>query len=220
MTNRNSEIFSEIYRRNLWGGNKGEFFSGPGSYGKNAYHYANVLADFIMKEDVVDIIEIGCGDFNVSRNVLNILRNEHYAYRYTGYDVVDELVTLNNDRHSTDNIRFICKDITQEDVLAGDLLLVRQVFQHLDNDNIIKIVRKFSNYKHVVVTEHQADRRYNFQPNLNKPTNADTRIGYRSSIYLELPPFNCKINSILLSAYEKAYGFDAYINTFYLSNHR
>lgn len=216
----NTTIFSNIYKNNSWGGKKGEFHSGPGSHNNYIRGYTEVVANFILENKVQRIVEIGCGDFNVSNNILTKLDENTYDYEYTGYDVVKPLIERNKSLFGSSKINFIRKDSCVGTIKGGDLLIVRQVMQHLNNNSVKQIVDKFPNYKFVIFTEHQASEKYGDRivPNIDQPTGASIRLGIRSGVYLDKEPFNCKIDSKLFAILQWDHGLEAYINTYLVKN--
>lgn len=215
----NSTIFSKIYKTNGWGGKKGEYFSGTGSHNPFVKGYADVIADFILQNEIKSIVEIGCGDFTVSNNILNTLQKNEVDFTYIGYDVVRSLINQNNANYSTDKINFQCKDSCVGNIKSGELLIIRQVLQHLNNRSIKQVVDKFKNYKYIIVTEHQASEKYSdIIPNKDQETGVSIRLRYKSAVYLEKEPFKCKINSKLYSIPQSIYGIEAFINTYVIIN--
>jgi hypothetical protein len=212
----NSTIFSNIYQKNAWGGKKGEFYSGAGSHNAFIDGYIKVVRDFILENDIHDIIEIGCGDFNVSNGILTALDAVKYDYNYTGYDVVKPLIARNRSLFGSTKITFVCKDSCVGNIKSGDLLIIRQVLQHLNNNSIKQVVAKFPNYKYVVFTEHQASEKYGslITPNKDHITGKETRLAKRSGVYLDKEPFNCPIDRKLFIIPEWVYGLEAFINTY------
>lgn len=215
-----STIFTKVYTSNAWGGNKGEFYSGTGSHNNYIDGYANIVADFVKKNTIVKIVEIGCGDFNVTQHILTILQKQDYNFSYHGYDVVKPLIERNKILFASPNIRFTRKDSSKGNIASGDLLIVRQVLQHLDNQSIKKITDKFNQYKHIIVTEHQLADKFieKIIPNKNKKTDASNRVMFMSGVYLDKPPYNCKLHARIYSIPEPILGLEAYINTFLISN--
>lgn len=216
----NSTIFSNIYKKNSWGGKKGEFYSGAGSHNPYIDDYAKVVADFITLNNVHDVVEIGCGDFNVSNIILNKLSSSGHGYAYTGYDVVKPLITRNTSIYGSSAVKFVCKDSCVGTIKKGELLIIRQVLQHLNNKSIKQIVNKFKNYKYIIFTEHQPADKYGsiIKPNIDQSSSAESRLRLRSAVYLDRPPFNCKIDSKLFSILEWVYGMEAFINTYLIKN--
>jgi hypothetical protein len=222
LTSYNSTIFSIIYEVNAWGGEKGEFYSGSGSHNEQTAGYAKAVYDFILENDIHEIIEIGCGDFNVTNKILTLLDETHYDFQYTGYDVVKPLIKRNISSYASSKINFVCKDSCTGILKAGDLLIIRQVLQHLSNRSIKQIVNKFKNYKYIVVSEQQIADKYEemISPNTDKETNQKTRIETNSAVYLDQEPFNCKMGALIFSIPipETSYEFATNINTYLIVN--
>lgn len=216
----NSQIFSKIYEHNHWGGLKGEFYSEPGSHSPLIAGYVKTVVTYILSNNIKSIVEIGCGDFNVARLVLHSLDNAKHEYSYIGYEVVKDLVDRNNGLFGTSSIKFEFKDACTEQIAHGDLLIVRQVLQHLSNESIMQIVEKFKNFKYILVSEHQADERYGkyIIPNRDKQTSAGIRLNFRSGVYLEHPPFNCKISRPIYSMNVNTGEIISSVNTYLISN--
>jgi len=214
--NENSQIFTRIYDQNLWGGRKGKYYSGSGSHHAHVRGYAKTIAGFIAANDIQSVVEIGCGDFNVSSQILALAARAGHAIDYTGYDVVEGLIERNQREFSGPSVRFFCADACTAAIAAGDLLIIRQVLQHLSNASILQIVRKFGNYRYVIVSEHQPASFYGTQviPNLDKETGASIRGEKMSGVYLDQPPFNCQVRETIYSMREYIAGLHAAINTF------
>jgi hypothetical protein len=212
---QHSAIFTSIYSKNIWGGEKKSYYSGPGSHNEFINGYSETAAKFILDNKIEKIVEIGCGDFNVSKILLQNLDMANYNYSYVGYDVVEPLIMLNKTKHATSKIDFKCKNACNEKLAGGDLLIIRQVLQHLNNKSILKIVKKFISFKYILLTEHQPSNIYNcIHPNIDKRTGASTRLQSCSGVYIEQAPFNCKIESLIYSIPEQSYDYEANINTY------
>src|SRR5689334_14063560 len=65
-------VFSEIYRRNMWGGQAGVFYSGPGSDPVVSRPYIEAVSDYIRASGIKSVVDIGCGDFRVGEQLLQL----------------------------------------------------------------------------------------------------------------------------------------------------
>jgi len=187
------EIFASIYKNSTWGGEKEVFFSGSGTYHSSVTSYMDFMVDFMKKEKIKKIVEIGCGDFNITKKILNKIEK----VEYTGLDVVPDLIKHHQAINQTEHIKFQCLDAAKEVLPKGDLLVIRQVLQHLSNAQISQILKKSDAYPYVLITEH-LPLEYG-TPNLDKATGPDIRIYQNSGVYIELPPFNKKAKTVLES---------------------
>ena len=192
----NSEIFSAIYADKMWGNpSAGEKFrSGSGSHNEEIIvPYINTLLQLLTNNGIRNIVDLGCGDFWIMRHVLGILAQRNYNFFYTGIDVVEDLINHNAANFGDLHIRFICRDVTTDDepLPDGDILIIRQVLQHLSNADIKKILSKADKFKYLFITEaiyDSADAVYN----ADMASGNSIRLFYKSGVYLEHAPFNYK----------------------------
>jgi hypothetical protein len=196
------QIFTRIYQQGAWGKDPtSPFYSGSGSRKDDeiavyVQSVANFLRSFEAKPNVVDL---GCGDFTVGRQVRN------FCNRYIACDIVPSLVAFNQARFKDMDVEFKVLDLIENDLPPGDVVFVRQVLQHLSNDQISRFVARVPlSYKFLIVTEHRPSDP-NFKHNVDKLTGPGTRMGYESGIVLTSPPFNlrpkimkqlCRVNSV------------------------
>jgi SAM-dependent methyltransferase len=179
-----AEVFRRVYDENSWGGRKGEFCSGSGSVESVAAAYGHAVRAFIREHGIRTVVDVGCGDFVVGRQL------QVDGVRYVGVDVVPGLIRHNQDRFGSETIAFQCLDAVLQDPPQGDLCLVRQVLQHLSNDEIGSILRRLTRYPYVMITEHYPPPEIEVVPNLDKPHGGDTRIYDDSAVYLDRAPFS------------------------------
>lgn len=187
-----AETFSEIYQDNIWGGTSGEFYSGEGSTGKYAEKYAAKVKKFIDQNNIKTVVDLGCGDFRVASKFVS------KDFYYTGCDVVPSLVEHLNDKFAAENIEFRCVNIIENELPGGDLCLIRQVLQHLSNDEIERILQNARRFKYLIITEHYPHPNVEIVPNLDVPHGPDMRLHFDSAVYLDKPPFNLRDVKLLL----------------------
>ncbi len=166
--------FDAIYSVNRWGNG-----SGAGSLPQVTAGYRDFLQNFIAQHDIKTIADVGCGDWQFSRLM------DFSAVRYTGYDVSSIVIEQNTKLYSKDNIQFVLYNGDFESIAPADLLICKDVLQHLPNtyiQNFLKILPKF---KYALITNDIDD----VHPQNN---NADIPVagGFRP-IDLRAEPFNC-----------------------------
>jgi len=184
------EAMEQVYAMKLWGDNKSDFYSGVGSHNPNIVNpYIDTLSSFLtsFKSPLV-VCDLGCGDFNVGNQLVK------HAKKYVAVDIVADLIDNNKKKYKAENLEFYCLDIAVNDLPSGDCALLRQVLQHLSNAEIQSIVRKLTDYKYVIVTEHlpQGD----FLPNKEIISGQGTRLKKQSGLNLLAPPFNFKVKEV------------------------
>jgi SAM-dependent methyltransferase len=187
-----ADIFVEIYEHNRWGGKQGSFHSGSGSTSEHAQQYSRVINSFVNSQGVRRVVDLGCGDFRAGALLLET------GIAYTGVDIVESLIRNNRELYGGERVRFECLNIIEDELPDGDLCLVRQVLQHLSNEQIVKVLRNTEKYRYVIVTEHYPAPHALRDRNRDKPCGEDVRIYDGSGVYLDAPPFNRRISGPLL----------------------
>lgn len=179
-------VFTRIYAKNQWGGSPGEFFSGAGTVLEGAPDaYFEILKELSVTEAFKDatFVDLGCGDFRIGRRIAEL------SSAYVGVDVVRGLVEYNQTFYGRPRISFRHLDITTDSLPSGDVCLVRQVLQHLSNEEIGLVLEKLQNFRWVIITEHHPSTS-DFLPNLDKVHGADIRLRNNSGVVLSSPPFS------------------------------
>ena len=132
-------IFSHIYKSYHWrdyhqlGIN--ESISGHGSDIKSTTDLSEGLLIFFKKNNIKKILDIGCGDFLWMNFVLDKYSNYD---NYLGLDIVQDLINNNIKKYSNDKISFQQFDLIENKIPDGfDIVLLRDVFIHLKNENIL-----------------------------------------------------------------------------------
>ena len=183
------DAMEQVYKLNLWGGGKLNFYSGDGSYDTTIINpYLKIVSEFLNSfEQPLNVVDLGCGDFNVGRQLHDL------TIQYIGVDIVDELITRNELKYASPNLEFDCLDISEDQLPSADCVILRQVLQHLSNAEIMRIAKKLSAYQYVIVTEHMPNGQFN--PNLDIVSGQGIRLKKESGVDLLSSPFNLKVKS-------------------------
>lgn len=202
------DSFTKIYTEQQWGRSgtpDDSFFSGSGSH-ENAVvsPYTTAIERFLSAFDTKpNVVDLGCGDFSIGSRI------RHLCDRYVACDIVESLITRNRRKFDSAFVDFRVLDITMDELPNGDVVFIRQVLQHLSNDQITKVLPKISStFKYLVLTEH-LPRSKSFVPNIDKPAGPHIRVGVvagGSGVILTRPPFNLRVktDTILCSVVEGA----------------
>lgn len=137
------QIFTDVYKRNAWIGG-----SGPGSKIENAGPFLTYLQNFIDKQKISTIVDIGCGDWELMKN---IRIPDHI--QYLGLDIVDEVITNNQAKYSKNNVHFKAVDSVEElSSYNGDLLIIKDVLQHWHKDKIFYAIKNIiPNFRYAII---------------------------------------------------------------------
>mgnify|MGYP002509779344 CR=1 FL=1 len=171
------------------------FYSGKGSDEQYAIPYVECIKNFCSNNNVSSIVDLGCGDFRVGAKFADVCNH------YTGIDCVKDLINYNKRKYQNDRISFLCLDITKDVLPNAELCLIRQVLQHLNNEDIRKVLEKCQKYQYVIVTEHLLNHLRQL-PNLDKEHGLHTRLFFGSGVYLNKEPFNIKTEKIMEIPYD------------------
>ena len=188
------KVFGDVYGRNLWGGELGGFYSGPGSDCHAASRYAEGIRALIADRTIRSVVDLGCGDFRVASMFLN---ND---ITYIGVDIVQPLVHQNVAKYRSDKVDFACLDIIEDRLPEGELCLIREVFQHLGNAQILKVIPKLRQFKCAVYTDYQPGPGVPCTPNRDISHGVDTRIWRDLALFLDQPPFNIPMRLLFEAA--------------------
>lgn len=178
-----NEIFNKIYNTKEWQSD-GSSLSGPGGLLKYSEPYINLLNSFINNNKIKSILDIGCGDFNLMKYIIND------NIDYLGVDISNVIIEQNIKQYP--NIKFKCLDISSGCLKTHyfDLVLIKDVFQHLHINTINNVLQNLPNFKHCIITNDILDD--------NLKNNQAILDGEYSPINLHTPPFNYKGSYILI----------------------
>lgn len=182
-----SEVFEKIYRDNRWGGNIGEFCSGSGTDDEAIVSsYISTIEQISAHEGFRGkrFLDLGCGDFRVGAKLVTL------AGHYTAVDVVSPLIAHHKATYKGPHVDFQVADMIDGDIPDADVCFIRQVFQHLSNEQILKVLPKLKKFRWVIITEHLPSNEKTAVPNLDKVHGTDIRLTRNSGVYLERPPFS------------------------------
>lgn len=188
-----AEVFGEIYANNVWAqpANGARYSSGPGSEPAATAAYEDFVLGYLDAHPGISrIVDIGCGDFQVARR---ILARAPRALTYTGCDIAVNVVEHNRETYGGPNIHFVELDVTRHPVPRGEIVTIREVFQHLSNADILAAIDNLrrSGFKRAIVTECQPAGPC--VPNRDIVSGYRTRDGLQSGVFLEQPPFGLTI---------------------------
>ncbi len=106
--------------------------SGPGSYGRLAVFKAKILNEFVQKNRVNTVIELGCGD----GNQLELAKYPSYI----GLDVSEKAISICENKFQEDeskSFKLYSKNYVKEhEMIKGDLAMSLDVIYHLVEDDV------------------------------------------------------------------------------------
>lgn len=185
----NKDIFNSIYENSIWHDPLVEVVvkasSGPGSNPKHAKEWTGLVNSFIKNNNIRSILDIGCGDWQLGKqlNLDNI--------NYIGTDV-SSFIIKQIKPYETNNIKFIEADAISMDFPKVDLIILKDVLQHLPIDSIKTIVDKVINSgsKYALISNLFSTKKWYLPFSKDDEVNIDIEPGDCTALDLKTDPFN------------------------------
>lgn len=169
--------FEEIYSNNEWGHGSGE-----GSLPEHNEGYVKFLQSFISNNEIKTVVEMGCGDWQFSKII------DWGIATYRGFDVVQNVVDRNHREFSRPGVEFKLYSGQADELPVADLLIVKDVLQHLSNARIQAVIPAFGRFRKVLVTNCVNPRGHT--------VHHDIEDGDFRYLDLRLTPFNVKATEV------------------------
>jgi 2-polyprenyl-3-methyl-5-hydroxy-6-metoxy-1,4-benzoquinol methylase len=175
------EVFCRIFKKKRWRGNRS--VSGPGSDPEQTQVLIASLPALFRDLEIKSILDVPCGDFLWMRDVdLN-------AIRYTGADIVEEIIQHNKEAYQRQHVRFLRLNLVQDELPQVDLMLCRDGLVHLSFEDVFKSLNNMckSKSRYLLATTFT-----------DREINQDILSGQWRTLNLERPPFNlCRPMSVI-----------------------
>ena len=168
MSESATAVFQRIYQQNAWG-----YGSGHGSTPGTTKQYRAYIEGFIAANGISSVIDVGCGDWQYSRLI------NWQGAEYLGLDVVPELVERNQREFGGPGVRFEVSPPDLTDLPAADLLITKDVLQHVPNAKVLELVAALPRFRYALLTN-----------DIGNNPNGDIEAGAWRTVDLRLPPFN------------------------------
>ena len=182
MRSLRTEVFTEQYCTRKWGCL--ESASGRGSTLSRTRNLRKGLGEIFNVGAVRSVVDIGCGDFNWMSGM------DLSCIDYTGLDIVPQVVEENTRKYAAPNIRFQVFDIIDDIPPPADLIICRDLFSHLSNEDSLRALHNIrqsryryfaaSQFGHFLGTKHDS---------LSSTANQDIETGDWRACSMNLHPF-------------------------------
>lgn len=193
MAAMSKDFFSKIYDHHTW---LGQSLSGPGSDADRTIEFRSLLEQFLSSHHIQSVVDLGCGDWSYSQLI------NWDGVKYTGIDVVESVIEKNQLQYAKPNITFLCADAAIQDIPVADLIIVKEVLQHLPNKDVQAILERARTYPFAIFVN---DISHHIRGNWKQlwrwrpicPTNTDIKPGGYRLLSLREPPFSLNATQIL-----------------------
>lgn len=149
-------IFTEKYENCIWGNDNNKIYKGSSGCGSELNYiinYCNVIKNYIIDNNIKSVVDLGCGSFLNGKTIY-----EELDICYTGYDIYTNLIEYltKNKEYSPTKYTFKKLDIynQKEDIINGDLCILKDVLQHWDNNTIYSFLDYLTynkKFKHIII---------------------------------------------------------------------
>lgn len=192
--------FTEVYASKAWGDDGTDFYSGPGTIEAAVTQpYLDYLkAEFAAMKSPPRVLDLGCGDFKICSQLVP------YVASFIGADIVPSLIERNKTLFASDKVSFICADISSDPLPDADIVLVREVMQHMSNAQIGRLLKRLSAWPVAYVTNVEPPKDAVAVKNRDLVPGPDTRGVFGSALFLDEPPFSFKGVTVLSTATHQA----------------
>jgi 2-polyprenyl-3-methyl-5-hydroxy-6-metoxy-1,4-benzoquinol methylase len=108
----------------------------------------NTVFTFIKNNNIKTVLDYGCGDWQFSK----IMPWTRIVDNYLGVDIVESLIKHNQTNFTKPGVEFQMLDSTWAWPTV-DLILCKDVLQHLSNDTVFKLLKKMKQHsKYILIT--------------------------------------------------------------------
>ncbi len=152
-------------------------FSFSGSQIEITKEYVAFLQEFMHANQIHSVVDIGCGDWAFSRYI------DWSGIQYTGIDIVKFVIERNQSLFAHPSITFIHADALDMELPEADLMICKDVFQHLPNSAIMGILKQAHKFRHCLITDF-------VDPATLSSPNEDIKYGGCRPVDLTQPPFS------------------------------
>ena len=128
-----ADVFTRIYAGNRWSGQ--ESVSGRGSDSSQTQALSRKLPPLLREIKVRSILDAPCGDLFWMRDL------DLDGIKYTGIDIVSDLIEENQERFAASDYRFLCSNLICDPLPRVDLILCRDCLVHLSYEDALAALR-------------------------------------------------------------------------------
>ncbi len=128
--------FDLNYKNKFWGMQGKDSLSGGGSNLLIAKNFSNILLDYMINNNVENIFDCSCGDWNWMKEISFNFKN------YIGVDYSETVIKMNS-KYSSENIKFKvgdCEVFLNESPLIFDICILRHTIGHLSTSKNLSIL--------------------------------------------------------------------------------
>lgn len=157
--------FTLVYKLDVWTNSSPSIpKSGLGSTVENTVTVRKTLSETAKRlfggQDTLRVVDAPCGDMTWMPLLIEDLATTFQRVEYTGIDIVSDIIKENKKMVSfSGNVssKFLCKDIIKSKIPDCDLLVCKDLVNHLKNDDIFLLLNNIqnSNARYVIISSNK-----------------------------------------------------------------
>lgn len=150
----NERIFTEIYGKGLWGkGDSESPLSGDGSLPDKATPYVKFVRKVIENYGIKSVLDFGHGDWSMWRDY------RFDGIDYVGVDIAKGLSEQVSQKYAAKKRKFFHSSRFEQNLPDADLLISKEVLQHLSNNDVIHELKRFTKFDNIIISNCIYSRR-------------------------------------------------------------
>ncbi len=143
---RNKDIFENIYKNKTWQIDSADkSLSGSGSDVTSSAPYVEFIEEIIESYQIKSLVDLGHGDWNMWNNY------KFANTKYIGIDVVPEVSAKCTEKYGSKNRQFRSGDAVSMRIPNAEMLITKDVLQHLPNQHVITLLSKLHSFEYVII---------------------------------------------------------------------
>lgn len=128
-----ADVFSNFYHKNKWGDEESR--SGKGSNLGATKTLRQILPPLVAELGIESFLDLPCGDYYW------MAQTELGVERYTGGDIVSDLIVANTKQFAKEGVSFEVIDLISGPVPKHDLIFTRDCLVHLSTEHVKSALR-------------------------------------------------------------------------------
>jgi hypothetical protein len=176
------KFFETIYEKQIWGNG-----SGGGSSAEYNRQYIFLLRNFLIKNKIKSVVDLGCGDWQCTELIY-----KHLNIDYLGLDCVSSVIEENTKKFS--KYKFKCTEFLNEEIPEAEVYILKDVLQHWSPKQIVDFLNRLIKkpFKFIIIT-NCCDQKENYKnEDINLENKSFSHTIKLNSQYYPLNQFNCK----------------------------
>ncbi len=133
----------------------GDSISNPRSGDGSTIEDSINIISFIKQNNIKQICDIGCGDFNYMKSCVND------SIEYVGFDISNHIIYQNNNSYSNNKIKFVNSNACDISYIDSQMIIIKDLFYHIPMQYVQAILynsMNLWNWKYLIIGNNNITR--------------------------------------------------------------